>query len=215
MNCLQWNMYWDFGTGQVGDMGSHTMDLAWNAIDAELPTSAEARGEPFHPEVSPVMLELHFQHPANAWRPGIKVSWYQGGAMPASPAPWVDLNRIGHGALFEGSRGALVAEFNARLLIPFGNAADMTYYRPRKKEDLLPPLGDFQQQWVDACKGSLKTSCDFDYGGTMIEQMMLGLVAYRVGKKLDYDGKTGRVTNVPEANELLRRRYRAGWTLDG
>lgn len=215
MNCLQWNMYWDFGTGQVGDMGSHTMDLAWNAIDAGLPTSAEARGEPYHPEVSPVMLELHFQHPANHWRPGIKVSWYQGGAMPASPAPWVDLNKIGHGALFEGSRGALVAEFNARLLIPLGNAADMTYYRPRKKQDLLPPLGDFQQEWVKAAKGNLKTSCDFDYGGTLIEQMMLGLVAYRVGKKLDYDGTTGRVTNVPEANELLRRTYRPGWSLDG
>ncbi len=215
MNCLQWNMYWDFGTGQVGDMGSHTMDLAWNAIDAGLPKTAEARGEPYNPEVSPVMLELHFQHASNKWRPEIKVSWYQGGAMPPSPAPWVDLNKIGHGAMFEGSKGTLVAEFNARLLIPLGNAADMTYFKSRKKEDLIPPLGDFQQEWVKACKGSLKTTCDFDYGGTMIEQMMLGMVAYRVGKKLDYDGENGRVTNSPEANALLRRNYRAGWTLEG
>ena len=215
MNCLQWNMYWDFGTGQVGDMGSHTMDLAWNGIDAGLPTSAEARGEAYNPEVSPVYLEMHFEHPANAWRPGIKVSWYQGGAMPASPAPWVDLNKIGHGAMFEGSKGALVAEFNARLLIPFGNAADMTYYRPRAKADLLPPLGDFQGEWINACKGNLKTSCDFDYNGTMIEQLMLGLVAYRVGKKLQYDGATGTVTNCPEAEPLLRRTYRPGWKLNG
>ena len=134
-------------------------------------------------------------------------------AMPPSPAPWVDLNKIGHGAMFEGSKGTLVAEFNARLLIPLGNAADMTYFKSRKKEDLIPPLGDFQQEWVKACKGSLKTTCDFDYGGTMIEQMMLGMVAYRVGKKLDYDGENGRVTNSPEANALLRRNYRAGWTL--
>ena len=56
MNCLQWNMYWDFGSGQVGDMGSHTMDLAWNAIDADLPTSAEGKGDPFNPEVTPVKL---------------------------------------------------------------------------------------------------------------------------------------------------------------
>ena len=52
MNCLQWNMYWDFGSGQVGDMGSHTMDLAWNAIDAGLPISAEAKGDPFNPRRS-------------------------------------------------------------------------------------------------------------------------------------------------------------------
>jgi hypothetical protein len=45
--------------------------------------------------------------------------------------------------------------------------------------------------------------------------LLLGLVAYRVGKKLDYDGATGRVTNVPEANDLLSRQYRPGWTLDG
>ncbi len=215
MNCLQWNMYWDFGTGQVGDMGSHTMDIAWNGIDAGLPTSAEAKGDPYHPEVSPVMLEMHFDHPANAWRPAIKVSWYQGGAMPASPAPWVDLNKIGHGAMFEGSKGALVAEFNARLLIPFGNAADMTYYHPRSKTELLPPLGDFQGEWIKACKGDLKTSCDFDYSGTMIEQMMLGLVAYRVGRKIKYDGASGKVTDCPEAEPLLRRTYRTGWTLDG
>ncbi|MBL9135005.1 MAG: Gfo/Idh/MocA family oxidoreductase [Verrucomicrobiales bacterium] len=215
MNCLQWNMYWDFGTGQVGDMGSHTMDLAWNAIDAGLPTTAMAAGDPYHPEVSPVALEMHFDHPANAWRPAIKVSWYQGGVMPASPAPWVDLNKIGHGALFEGSKGALVAEFNARLLVPSGNAADMTYYKPRRKEALIPPMGEFQDQWINACKGDLKTSCNFDYGGTLIEQMMLGLVAHRVGKKISYDGATGRVTDCPEANEFLRRTYRPGWTLDG
>ena len=53
MNCLQWNMYWDFGSGQVGDMGSHTMDLAWNAIDATLPISAEAHGDPVNPDVAP------------------------------------------------------------------------------------------------------------------------------------------------------------------
>ena len=49
----------------------------------------------------------------------------------------------------------------------------------------------------------------------MIEQLLLGLVAYRVGKKLEYDGAAGRVTNCPEANDLLRRQYRPGWTLDG
>ncbi len=215
MNCLQWNMYWDFGTGQVGDMGSHTMDIAWNAIDAALPLTAQAAGEPFHPEVSPVALEMHFEHAANAWRPPIRVSWYQGGVMPASPAPWVDLTKIGHGALFEGTRGALVSDFNARLIIPSGNAADLTYYKPRPKEALIPPMGNFQQQWVKACKGDLKTSCDFEYSANMMEQMMLGLVAYRVGKKLTYDGATGQVTDVPEANEFLKRNYRAGWTLDG
>jgi predicted dehydrogenase len=214
-NCLCWNMYWDFGSGQVGDMGSHTMDLVWDAIDAGLPTSAEATGDKFNPEVTPVELTAKFEHPANDWRPAITVSWYQGGAMPKSPRAYLDLKKIGHGAMFKGSKGFLVADFDSRQIIPFGGDADMTYYKPRAKDKVLPPVGHFQKEWINACKGALKTSCDFDYGGTMIEQMLLGLVAYRVGEKITYDGATGKVTNNAKANELLKREYRAGWTLNG
>jgi predicted dehydrogenase len=215
MNCLSWNMYWDFGSGQVGDMGSHTMDLVWNAIDATLPTSAAGKGEPFNPEVSPVLLQMDFDLPANDWRPGMKVSWYQGGAMPEFPARYLDLNKIDHGAMFEGSKGTLVADFTTRVLLPHRSAADMTYYKPRGKEALLPPMGNFQKQWINACKSNLTTACNFEYAGNMIEMMLLGLAAYRVGKKISYDGAAGRVTDNAEANALLRRTYRPGWTLNG
>jgi predicted dehydrogenase len=214
MNCLSWNMYWDFGSGQVGDMGSHTMDLAWNALDADLPKAAEAKGDPVNPEVTPVELEMHFDLPANSWRSAIKCSWYQGGALPESPCRYIDLKKIDHGALFEGSKGTLVADFNTRALYPLPKA-DLTYYKPRAAKDLLPPVGNFQKQWINACKGGLRTCCNFDYGGKMIEMMMLGLVAYRVGRKINYDDATGRVTDCSEGNDLLRRTYREGWTLNG
>lgn len=235
-NCLQWNMYWDFGVGQIGDMGAHTMDIAWNAIDAELPVSAEADmavSEKLNPEVTPVELKATFEHPANSWRPPIRVVWYQGGPMPNPPHPALDLKKVGHAALFEGTQGSLVAHFESRILFPSVKDGNMTYYKPRTAEKLLPPLGwntppmptapgarpaqesIFQWEWINACKGDLKTSCDFVYGGNLIEQMLLGLVSYRVGKKLQYDPAEGRVTNIAEANQLLRRKYRPGWTLNG
>ena len=80
----------------------------------------------------------------------------------------------------------------------------------------------FQADWIAACKGqrdnfaegsSTKTQCDFDYSGTMMEEMLLALVAHRVGKKIQYDPTAGRITNVPEANDYLKRQYRPGWTL--
>jgi len=213
--CLDWNMYWDFGSGQIGDMGSHTIDLVWNAIDAGLPTTATAEGEPFNPDVTPVELKMTFEHPGNNWRGPIKVSWYQGGVMPRAPKSYIDLDKIGHGAMFKGSKGYIICDFDSRIVMPFGDDADLTYYKRRDKEDVIPPLGHFQKEWVDACKGNLKTHCDFDYGGTVIEQMLLGLVAYRVGKKLEYDGARGRVTNSDEANALLSKEYRKGWTLNG
>ncbi len=214
-NCLQWNMYWDFGTGQIGDMGSHTMDLAWNALDAGLPTAAEATGDAFNPEVTPVELKMTFQIPANEWRPAIPVTWYQGGAMPDSPIDCIDLKKIGHGAMFKGSKGFLVADFERRILLPNEEGADMTYYNRRPGEKLLPPIHHFQKEWFNACKGDLKTSCDFDYNGRMIEMMLLGLAAYRAGKALEYDGANGRVTNDAGADKFLRRDYRKGWTLNG
>lgn len=214
-NCLQWNMYWDFGTGQIGDMGTHTMDLVWNAIDAGLPAAAEAKGDPFDPEVTPVELATHFEHPANAWRPPIQVSWYQGGAMPESPSPWIDLRKIDHGAMFTGSQGYLVCDFQKRLVIPLSHHSDLTYYKPRAASEVIPAMGIFQQEWLDACKGKLKTACDFDYSGRMMEQLLLGLVAYRAGSKIEYDGDSGRITKPVEANDCLRRAYRPGWTLNG
>jgi hypothetical protein len=54
---------------------------------------------------------------------------------------------------------------------------------------------------------------NFDYAATMTEAMLLGNVAVRLGKALEYDGETGTVTNVPEAAELIRGTYREGWGL--
>jgi hypothetical protein len=146
------------------------------------------------------------------------VSWYQGGAMPRSPKPSIDLNKIGHGAMFKGTKGFIIADFDSRMIIPFGDDADMSYYKPRKKEDQYPDVGkgNFQKQWFDACKDPSKpTACDFGYSANMIEMMLLGLVAYRTGKKIQYDGNTGTSPDTPEANAFMKKEYREGWSIDG
>lgn len=208
-NCLNWNMYWDFGSGQVGDMGSHTMDLAWNALDATWPTAASAEGEPVNPEVSPVRLAAHFQLPANDWRPAVKLSWYQGGAMPAPPIAEA-FRGIGHGAMFTGAKGSLVADFGSHVVIPADTPDDTRLGRTGVKGGF-----NFQGEWLAACKGGPEPSCNFDYAGRMIEMMLLGLVAYRAGTAIQYDGATGQIPGNPAADALLRRAYREGWPLVG
>jgi predicted dehydrogenase len=204
-----------FSGGPGANMGSHTMDLVWDAVEAGLPTSAEGKGQDFNPAVTPVELETHFDFPANSWRGPIKISWYQGGLMPRTPKEYVDLKKIDHGAMFKGTKGFLVCNFDSRIILPIGKETDMTYYKPRPKDKVLPAIGNFQKEWINGCKGNLKTSCDMEYSGNCIEMMLLGMVAYRVGKKLEYDGATGQVKNSPEANALLGKKYRQGWTLNG
>jgi hypothetical protein len=109
----------------------------------------------------------------------------------------------------------MVADFDRYEFFPRDKAAGMAHYKPRPVEKRIPPMGNFQAQWVNACKGNLKTSSNFDYSGTMIEQLLLGLVAFRVGARIEYDGTAGRVTNNAAANALLSRKYREGWKLDG
>jgi hypothetical protein len=91
----------------------------------------------------------------------------------------------------------------------------MTYYDAPGKDEVAPPHGSFIGQWIHACKGDLKTSCDFDYAGRMIETLMLGLAAHKAGKELTYDPETGQVTNDSRANDNLVKEYRKGWVLNG
>ncbi len=217
-NCLNWNMYWDFGIGQMGDMGSHTMDIVWNVIDADLPESVKASSpEAYNPEVTPVELTASFVFPANDWRDKIRCTWFQGGAMPKPPLKWLDLNKIPHGAMFKGNKGYIIANFDRRLIIPLGNKGDLTYFDPRSEEELLPDLGNFQKQWTTACKNGKpsETACNFEYSANMIETMCLGLAAYRAGEELVYDSKQGAIQNVASANQYLTKPYRKGWTMNG
>ena len=135
--------------------------------------------------------------------------------MPNTPMEFVDLDKIDHGVMFKGSKGFLISSFDHRALIPYGYEADMSYYQRRPKDEILEPMGDFQQEWISACKGDLRTSCDFEYAGNMMEQLVLGLVAYRTGGTLEYDSESGQVKNNSKANELLSRPYRPGWILNG
>lgn len=217
-NCLNWNMYWDWGIGQMGDMGSHTMDLAWNVLDAGLPTSVKSKSpEEFNPDVTPVNLTTSFMLPENDWRDEIRCTWFQGGAMPNSPSGWINLKRIGHGAMFKGEKGIVVADFNMRLIIPDAKRGDMSYYAPRAEDELTPDLGNFQKQWTAACKNGkpAETACNFEYSANMIENMCLGLAAFRAGGELQYNGAKGIVTNNVAANQYLTKQYREGWTLNG
>jgi len=213
--CLKWNMYDDFGSWQIGDMGSHTMDLAWNAIDADRPTKIKAFGDAFNPSVCPSELTAIYTIPANKWRDAIRLAWYQGGPRPKSPNHAIDLNKIAHGAMFKGTKGVLIADFNNRILVPLGKDTDMTYYTPPHKA--RAPIGGFMKQWFKACRTDLKTDCNFDYAGKMVETLMLGLAAHQAGKELKYDAKSGKVTNHDAANEAqsMKKQYRDGWTLNG
>lgn len=159
----------------------------------------------------------YLQQKGKLARNEIRVTWHQSKTGPKSPVEWIDLDTIGHGAMFTGDQGYVIADFNPRLLIPFGKSADLSYFQPRSREDAAADLGHFQHQWTNACKNGrpAETACNFEYGANMIETLCLGLAGFRAEQDLEYDGAAGRVTNIASANRFLTKPYRKGWTMDG
>ena len=67
--------------------------------------------------------------------------------------------------------------------------------------------------WIDAIRGTQKTTSPFEYSARVTEIMLLGVVALNAGKKIEYDGANMKVRNVADSDALLKRAYRAGWEL--
>ena len=210
--CLAWNRFWDFGTGQIGDMGSHMMDMAWWALDLTVPTSCKAEGTPVNPDTLPEWLVAEWEHPANAWRPAVKVHWYDGGKKPGFPSKIFGRDEMFKGWVFNGEKGYILGDYDYRLLMPKG---DLTHFSSPKPEDLIPPSPGHHAEWIAACKTGSPTLCNFDYAGRMIQHNLLALVAYRTGKKLEWDASTLKAKNCPEADAFITKTYRDGWTLNG
>ena len=213
--CLGWNIFWDFGSGQIGDMGSHMIDMAYWGLDLKLPTTCKAEGTEINPDTCPQWLTAEWDHPANDWRPAIKLYWYDGGKKPGMPAEAFDREKLFKGVLFKGDKGWLLADYDLRILMPRQNEGDMTHYKSPKPEELIPPSLGHHKEWIVACKTGKPTTCNFDYSGALIENNLLALVAYRVGKKLEWDSKNLKATNCPEADKYIRKTYRSGWVLNG
>jgi predicted dehydrogenase len=205
---MSWQNWWDFGNGALGDMGSHLIDLPFWALELQYPATVEAEGPlPVRPETYPDWLIVRWEHPARGKRPPVKLSWYDGHQRPKSPAG-IDLKKWHLGIMFIGDKGTLLANYARWLLLPEGDFKD---FQPPKPW-LAPSLGH-HQEWLHACKTGAPTLCNFEYSGALVEHNLLGTVAFRAGKKLEWDPQNLEVRNCPAANRFLRRPYRSGWTI--
>jgi predicted dehydrogenase len=209
---LVWNRFWDFGNGTMGDMGSHLIDLPFWALNLKQPKSVEATGlpSPYNPETCPVWLIAKWEHEKRGAGPheqAIELTWYDGKKRPPTP-DGIDLSKWGIGVIFKGDDGILVADYDKHVLLPEEKFKE--YRRPA--QSIAPSLGH-HQEWIQAAKTGSATLCNFEYSGALIEHNLLATVAYRVGKKLDWDAENLKATNAPEADRFIRKTYRKGWEI--
>jgi predicted dehydrogenase len=211
-----WRGWWDFGTGALGDMACHILDASFWALDLKYPTAVEALGgTPHKPENAPKWEILRYEFPARRDMPELTLTWYDGGMRPPYPEALFEGEDVSiGGALLIGDKGKIYVPHDyggKHVLLPRKEFADF-----KDPEETIPriPQENHHRDFLEACKNPDRPACsNFAYSGPLTEMVLLGVVAFRCGKRIEWDGPNMTATNCSEAGEYIHPQYRKGWEL--
>ncbi|HEY8747520.1 MAG TPA: Gfo/Idh/MocA family oxidoreductase [Tepidisphaeraceae bacterium] len=208
-----WRRWWAFGEGTIGDMACHWIDLPKWALKLGNPTKIKAEGPEPHKLWCPKSLIAHYEFPAREDLPPVKLTWYDGGQKPADLLKELKLEKWKNGTLFVGEKGYIITDYDKHKLLPEEKFVDFT-----PPEQTIPASVGHHKEWILACMKNEpeKPLCNFSYSGPLSEAVLLGAVSHRAGnKELVWDAENLTTTNAPEAEEFIKLKYRAGWSLKG
>jgi predicted dehydrogenase len=244
-----WRGWLDFGTGALGDMACHTVNLPFRAINMGYPTSIEAESSGMNGETYPLGSKIKFEFPERT-EGGKKFAaatfhWYDGGKpKPGNPydhdgsnKPASDITADlvammgevpGSGCLIIGDKGKVFSpeDYGTQFFIKLKDEPKYVYFRRHPAVEGIPVTlprnpfqGDFDMkhhlEWIKAIKDNQPEYCYSRFAITayLTEIMLLGCVALRVGKKIEWDGPGMVAKNAPEAAQFVKRTNRDGWTV--
>ena len=209
-----WRAWFDFGTGALGDMAVHNLDPAFYALDLPSPISAEAQSSVLGKETYPAWQIITFEFARRDPHPSLKVIWFDGGKLPNHPADLADeIDLSDNGILFIGEKGTM--------LCGGWSGAPKLFPASRREEFQLPPktiprsIGH-RAEWIQACKDKRpeNAKAGFAYSGPFTEALLVGNLAVRLQKRIEWDAANLRARNAPEAEALIRKNYRAGFGIE-
>ena len=198
---FSWRGYWDFGTGALGDMGCHIVNMPFMGLDLRNPISVRAETSGTNKDSLPAWSIVTFQFAATKMRPALKLVWYDGGKMPSVELCGGVPPGTGGGSLVIGDKGRML---NGSLS---GGAHPIDVKFPESPGHV--------EEWVRAIKGGEPAMSNFpNYAGPLTETVLLGNLAIWAGQKVEWEAATMRSKNVKGLESLIKPTYRSGYTLD-
>jgi len=238
-----WRGWQDFGTGALGDMACHTANMPFRALKLGYPTEIEASASAMNKESYPLKSTIRFEFPARDGLPPVSFWWYDGGdPKPDRPYEHDGSNKPpkevladvqdlmdkipGSGCMLIGDNGELFSpdSYGAQFFLKLKGEKELTDGKSHEAVKSVPQTiarnafhggADERQhlEWIAACKGGPPCYSDFDVAAYLTEIILLGCVALRVGRKIEWDGPNMLAKKAPEAAQFIRREYRKGWSL--
>jgi len=238
-----WRGWQDFGTGALGDMACHTANMPFRALKLGYPTEIEAWAPDINKESYPLKSRIRFLFPERDGLPPVNFTWYDGGnPRPDDPFRHDGSNKPpreitaeveemmgtvpGSGCVLIGDKGKIFSpdDYGARFFVKLNDDRELVNGRDHEAVKVIPQTiprnaftGDADKrhhlEWIAACKGGPTPYSNFDIAAYLTEIILLGCVAMRTGKKLQWDGPNMRATNAPEAMQFVKRVNRKGWAI--
>lgn len=237
---FNWRGWWQFGTGALGDMGCHILDVPFRTLPIQYPSEVEcstttlwtdAFKEAHYTASCPASSIIHMKFPRTDGKGFIKITWMDGGLLPERPEELLPDEKMGDwggGYIFEGTKGKLMGNYTMPpVLLPSSRMTNDTL--PKETIARIPGQDKAHYtQWVDACiagYGKMQLSSPFEYAVPLTEAVLMGNLALRTydgtpdgrtypgRKKLLWDAQNMKITNYDEANQYVKPTYREGWTL--
>lgn len=201
--------WWDFGTGALGDMGCHHFNTPFRALRLGAPVRVQASATKVFDESAPLASVVTYDFPERPGFAPLRAYWYDGGLRPPAPLDWGAQPWPSEGTLYVGEKGYLLSGWGDLKLGP-----EPVAKRGEAVPKTLPRRPGTWKEWFEACNGGEPAGCNFNLAEPLTEVVLLGNIAIRSGKPLEWDSAKLSFSNAPEANKFIQEHYENGWKLD-